>query len=95
MNADEALAMLCQERSLSLNVVRGTSRKTEHVRLRSWLAAELLAANFKQAEIARAMWKHPSSLWSLLHGGKSRKARRAPGLPDVLCSCHLNRQRVA
>lgn len=87
MSAAEALAMLCHERSLSLEVIRGPSRKREHARLRWRLAYELVAADFNQSEIARAMNKHPSSLSSGLRGGKSRFRKFSPQPPSVMCSC--------
>jgi hypothetical protein len=95
VSAAEALAALCHVRCLDLRVIQGPSRKTEHVRLRDWLANELASAGFNQSEIARAMLKHPSSVWSRLNGGKSSKPARAIGQPDVFCSCCYQRRRAA
>ena len=95
MSASEALAALCHQRCLPLDVIRGPSRKTEHVRLRYWLAKELTDAGFNQSEVARAMSKDPSSVSTALRGGKSQRGFRPIAVPDVFCSCHLQRQRAA
>lgn len=87
MSAAEALSLLCQERSIPLDVVIGPSRLREHVRLRWWCAKELASAGFGLSEIGRAMNKDHSTVLYGLRGGVRKRSVSPPAAPDVVCSC--------